>query len=325
VARPRQAEPGSLEATGERLVPGLQHGELVHAEHLARYRLAAQLAPGRQVLDAASGEGYGSAILKAAGARRVVGVDLDPKTAEHARRHHDAEFVVGDVAELPFEEDSFDLVVSFETIEHVAEPSKALAEFRRVLVPDGIFLVSTPNKDQYLVENEFHTIEFTHEEFVSLLREQFETVEVLLQHNWLASAVLSQPVAADSDGQAAHEVSLFKVAGIEAGKELYSLAACGPVPPLRPVVVTAGTDEAHQLAVRLSSAERSAEQWHGEYVEATSTAERWHGEFLAAKQLAEELRGAYDSTAAALDTVYRSRSWRLLEPFRRAARLIRRG
>jgi SAM-dependent methyltransferase len=316
VARPRQAEPGSPEPTGERLVPDLQHGELVHAEHLARYRLAAQLAAGQRVLDAASGEGYGSAILKAAGARAVTGVDVDPQTVEHARARYDAEFVVGDVAELPFAEDSFDLLVSFETIEHVADARRALAEFRRVLVPNGILLVSTPNKDQYLVDNEFHTIEFTHEEFVSLLREHFEPVEVLLQHNWLASAVLAESAAADHDGERAHEVSLFKVAGIEAGAELYSVAACGPAPTLRPVVVTAGTDEAHQLAVRLGAAERTAKQWHGEYEEASRTAERWHVEFLKAKQVAEKMH-------AELEMLYSSRSWRLLAPLRRAAALIR--
>jgi SAM-dependent methyltransferase len=323
VASPRQTDSGSLQATGERLVPELQHGQLVHAEHLARYRLAGQLAPGRRVLDAASGEGYGSGVLKAAGADTVTGVDIDPKCVDHARGRHDAEFVVSDVAELPFEDDSFDLVVSFETIEHVADARRVLAEFRRVLTPDGILLVSTPNKHEYLTDNEFHTIEFTHAEFLSLLRERFGPVEAVLQHNWLASAVLAPSAAADKDGQLAHDVTMFKVVGIEPGEELYTLAVCGPAPPLRPVVVTAGTDEAHQLAVRLTSAERTAEQWHGEYVEAARTAERWHEEFVTAKRIAEEFEQAYSTTAAALETVYRSRSWRVLEPLRRLAALLR--
>jgi SAM-dependent methyltransferase len=325
VGRSRQAGSGSLRATGERLVPQLQHGELVHAEHLVRYRLAAQLAHGRRVLDAASGEGYGSAILAAAGAASVAGVDLDPQAVEHARARHPGDFEVADVAALPFEDGSFDLVVSFETIEHVADPPQALAELARVLAADGTLLISTPNKHEYLVDNEFHTLEFTHEQFVELLSGKFDRVEILLQHNWLASAVLSEGEAADRDGEVEHHVSLYKVEAVAPGGELYSVAVCGrgPLPALRPVLVTAGTDEAHQLAVRLREAERTAEQWHGEYVEASRTAERWHGEFLEAKRLTVELREAYDKSAAALDAVYRSRSWRLLEPLRRVGALLR--
>ena len=68
------AETG-LDATGERVIPKAYAGALVLAEHLARYQLAARLARGRTVLDAACGEGYGSATLAAAGAASVVGVD----------------------------------------------------------------------------------------------------------------------------------------------------------------------------------------------------------------------------------------------------------
>jgi SAM-dependent methyltransferase len=320
-----QAEAGSLEATGERLIPELQHGELVHAEHLARYRLAAQLASGRKVLDAACGEGYGSAILAAAGADSVTGVDVDPKVVEHARATHPADFAVADVAALPFGDDAFDLVVSFETIEHVPEPPAALAELARVLRPGGTLVISTPNKHEYLVDNEFHTIEYTHDEFVALLRERFDAVEVLLQHNWLASAVLDERAAADRHGEVAHDVTLYKVEAVAPGGELYAVALCGsgPLPAVRPVVVTAGTDEAHRLAVRLESAERTAAKWHDEYVEAKSTAERWHGEYVKSRELAEELRSAYDESAAALETVYGSRSWRLLEPLRRVGALLR--
>src|SRR2546426_8872802 len=108
-----------LEATGERLLPDQQRGELVHAEHLARYRFATQFARRRRVLDAASGEGYGTAMLAAAGAGAAVGVELDPDVVAHAREKYGLEFVQGDVCDLPFDESSFDLVVSFETIEHV--------------------------------------------------------------------------------------------------------------------------------------------------------------------------------------------------------------
>ena len=257
-----------LEATGERLVPEEQHGELVHAEHLVRYLVAAQLAPSRRVLDAACGEGYGTALLAAAGARSATGVDVDERTVAHARsRYPAAEFETADIRDLPFGDASFDLVACFETIEHVPEPDGVLVELRRVLAHDGLLLVSTPNKHEYLVENEFHEREFFHEEFVALLEAHFEHVEILLQHNWLMSAVLGSKLARRASGDEALGIELRKVAGIEPGEELYTFALCGSeaLPALRPAGVVASVDEAHRLAERLVEAERTAEHWHSEY------------------------------------------------------------
>jgi SAM-dependent methyltransferase len=309
---PDEAKPG-LAATGERLVPELQHGELVHAEHLARYRFAAQLAPSRRALDVACGAGYGTAMLADAGAQ-AVGVDLDEQAIAYARsRHPGPEFAVADIAELPFEDDAFDLVVSFETIEHVPDPERALAELRRVLAADGLLAISSPNKHQYLVENEFHEREFTHEEFVELLRGQFSSVSVLLQHNWVTSAVFEPGAAADASGERRHEVDLFKVAAVEPGGELYSVALCAGSPPaaeLRSVAVVATLDESHALATRLGDAEQTARHWHDETVEAGRVAADWHREFEAAQ--------------AKLSEVYASASWRLTSPLRAAKRIVRR-
>ena len=129
----RRTASGMLTATGERLIPELQQGELVHAEHLARYRLAARFARDRRVLDAACGEGYGAGILAAAGAKSVTGVDIDPVTVAHARQRYGLQFERADIAELPYPDDGFDLVVSFETIEHVRDAARVLEEYRRVL------------------------------------------------------------------------------------------------------------------------------------------------------------------------------------------------
>ena len=257
-----------LDNTGERLVPDEQHGEVVHAEHLVRYLVAAELADSRRVLDAACGEGYGTAMLHAAGARSATGVDVDERTVAHARaRHPGPEFVAADVRELPFDDASFDLVVCFETIEHVAGPDGVLAELRRVMTDDGVLLVSTPNKHEYLVHNEFHDRELFHEEFVALLQARFERVEILLQHNWLTSAVLPPSLSREASGDEPFELRLRKVVGIEPGAELYTLALCGSrqLPELRPAGVLSGVDEAHRLARRLVEAERSAKQWHDEY------------------------------------------------------------
>jgi SAM-dependent methyltransferase len=297
---------GGLEATGERLVPERQHGELVHAEHLVRYRLAAELARSRRALDAACGEGYGTAMLAAAGASEAVGVDIDePTIAQAAERYPGASFGVADVSSLPFEDGRFDLVVSFETIEHVPEPERALDELRRVLAGDGLLLISTPNKHRYLVENEFHEREFTHEEFVELLLTRFPIVELLLQHNWTASLILSPEVAADTEGERAHPLELRKTGGIRPGQELYTLALCtmsGRVPPLSALGVAATVDEAHELARRLRAAEDEAARWHGEWTEAGRIAKYWHDQHRA---------------------VVHSTSWRLTSPLRHAGRWVR--
>ncbi|MGA4579911.1 methyltransferase domain-containing protein [Limisphaera sp. VF-2] len=121
--------------------------------HLARYALARQhVRPGAVVLDAACGLGYGSAVLAAGtGAGRIVGLDCSAWAIEYARLHYASgdprlEFHRGDVTRLDFLEDaSVDLVVSFETLEHLPNPELALREFARVLKPGGFFIGSVPN------------------------------------------------------------------------------------------------------------------------------------------------------------------------------------
>lgn len=311
------------QATGERLVPELQYGQVVHAEHLARYLVAAQLAQSRRVLDAACGEGYGTNLLARAGARVAVGIDLDEPTLAHARRRYPAtELVQGDVRQLPFADGEFELVVSFETIEHVAEPERVLDEFARVLAADGMLIISTPNKHQYLVENEFHEREFPHEEFVALLKSRFSSVELLLQHNWLASSVLPVSAAQEASGADIAGTRFTKLTGIVPGDELYTVALCGTgriaAPP--PMVVGADLDESHQLATRVVSAEREAERWHEEYVTARGIAENWHREFERATKVAEEWHGEYQAVVGVYDSVW----WRMTAPLRRVADLLRR-
>jgi SAM-dependent methyltransferase len=309
----RQPKRSALEATGERLVPELQHGELVHAEHLARYQLAAELADSRRVLDAACGEGYGTALLVAGGALSATGVDSDEQTVMHARaKYPGAAFELGDVQRLPFHDGAFDLLVSFETVEHVPDADAVLDEFQRVLSDDGLLLISTPNKHRYHVENRFHEREFFHEEFVELLSARFANVEVLLQHNWLASTVLSTELASDAAGMQAPGVHFAKLQGIRPGGELYTVALCGDgrIPSCHPVVVAAGLDESHELARRTVAAEQTAEKWHGEYE--------------AARRLAEGWRTEYQTAYQKLLAVYNSVWWRMTAPLRWLADRTRR-
>ena len=158
--------------TGERFLPGCA-GEIAY-EHWHRYAFARRFAAGKRVLDAACGEGYGTALLGKV-ASDVVGIDIDGPTIAHASaRYGDrarVRFIEGSCTELPLPDTSIDVVVSFETIEHLreADQPRMLAEFARVLVAGGLVVISSPNKRYYSDErnyvNEFHLHELYRDGF----------------------------------------------------------------------------------------------------------------------------------------------------------------
>lgn len=172
--------------TGERFVPGIDDIQLA-MEHYQRYYSVLPLAGGKTVLDAACGEGYGTALL-AECAAHVTGVDISADAiarAENKYSHYSTiSFVKASVAELPVDDCSIDMVVSFETIEHVPEEvqQKFLSEIARVLKKDGILVMSTPNKEIYSdrpgYHNKFHIKEFYKEEFVNFLNTKFSHVSL---------------------------------------------------------------------------------------------------------------------------------------------------
>jgi SAM-dependent methyltransferase len=233
----------------ERFDPKAFEGELVEAEHLARYHWAASIAEGREVLDAGCGEGYGGRILSnVGGATRYVGVDLDPEAVARARDAYGldgrVELAVADVTALPFEDASFDLVTCFETIEHVAEQQKVVSELARVLREDGLLLISSPNRDVYPPGNPHHVRELTPAELEQLLSGSFSDVILFRQHNWLVSAVLDDEAFSGS-GEDRLDLDAIKLQGLAPGQELYTLAACGKRmidPPRRQALITHGLE-----------------------------------------------------------------------------------
>lgn len=145
--------------------------------HLGRYRFAANLAQDKRVLDAACGTGYGSDIL-ATQASKVIGVDISAEAVRYAQSHYGSDkagFVHAPVERTSLEEASFDLIVSFETIEHTLSPRAALREFARLLRPDGQLIVSAPNDWGYTRD---HFIDFDRPLFETLLAERFGRVEL---------------------------------------------------------------------------------------------------------------------------------------------------
>jgi ubiquinone/menaquinone biosynthesis C-methylase UbiE len=165
----------------ERLVPGTLAWDLYQVEHIQRYERALDYCQGKRVLDVACGTAYGSTILAQSGAAHVVGVDISLEAlASNGKRQDRLALTNGDASRLPFDDDSFEVVVSFETIEHLVNPELLLKEIARVLRPGGICICSSPNRD-FLPSsgvkevNPFHPSEMSYAEFDRLFGKYFDT------------------------------------------------------------------------------------------------------------------------------------------------------
>jgi SAM-dependent methyltransferase len=179
----------------ERIVPDETEPGIV-ALHLRRYEFALPYAQGRDVLDGACGVGYGTAFLSEH-ARSVVGVDLSGEAIEYARRRYarpNARFERMDLLALDLPDGAFDVVCSFETLEHLPDLDRFLDEVVRVLRPDGTLLVSTPRAEETTRSpaNPFHTVELSRRDLEALLAPRFGRVELWGQrrrqtarHRWM--------------------------------------------------------------------------------------------------------------------------------------------
>jgi O-antigen biosynthesis protein len=186
----------TMEFTGERFVPEI-HGN-IELEHLHRYLQACEIADGKDVLDIACGEGYGSAML-AGKAKSVVGVDISTDAINHARMRYNEpniNFLVGSCANIPIPDASIDLVVSFETLEHHDQHEMMMQEIKRVLRPSGVLLISSPDKYHYSVEpgytNQFHVKELFKHEFNELLTNHFRRVAYFGQRIIYGSGIFAE-------------------------------------------------------------------------------------------------------------------------------------
>lgn len=181
-----------LAFTGERYVPTLASN--IEAEHIHRYLFSGALVRGKQVVDIACGEGYGSFIL-AQEAESVLGVDISESTVTHAQglyQRENLKYQVGSCLKIPAADHSVDVVISFETIEHIHEHEDFLNEIQRVLRPGGVLCMSTPDKDISDEDNEFHVRELTRAQFESLLGKVFPHVSLYGQKGVFVSMLTSQ-------------------------------------------------------------------------------------------------------------------------------------
>ena len=196
-------------------------------EHFSRYAFAARYVAGKRVLDVGCGSGYGAAEL-ARTAESVTGVDISAEAIAYANAHYaqpNLSFSRHSCVELPWPDAGFEIITAFEVIEHLSNWQALLSEARRLLRPDGLLLVSTPNKLYYADQrrdagpNPFHEHEFEFGEFQQALLAYFPRVEMLLQ-NRTEAFVYSNPALRDA------EVRVESNASEPSGAHFF-LAVCG--------------------------------------------------------------------------------------------------
>lgn len=346
-----------MQFTGERYIP-TEQGQ-IRLEHYHRYATVREIVSGRDVLDVACGEGYGSFCLSEK-ARLVVGVDISQEAVGHARVRYakpNLAFCAGHAAALAFDEDSFDAVISFETIEHLAEQAQMLSEIRRVLRPDGVFVISSPNRPIFSAEsdehNAYHVKELDFLEFNALLTAQFSSIQYFGQRLSIGSVIQALE----------DETSTFDVWSDRAGQlaqvapslldPVYFLAVCSANPMSRPMLTasvfypndldlikryTEFAKSAHLLSSALAQqsplqAEDNQAGRHPDerIIHLEQAIERLKDQSARAPQamkdciaLLAELIHAANTRDAQINALMRSRSWRITLPLRRLTEALRR-
>lgn len=314
-----------LPFTGERFVPGVP-GE-IWVEHWHRYHFASRWAAGRRVVDVACGEGYGSALL-ARNAVGVTGVDISQQAIDHARRAYAAianlEFKCAPCTALPLADASVDLAVSFETIEHIGEQARFVDELARVLAPDGVLLLSCPNKLEYSdrrgYRNEFHVRELYREELEALVRER------LPLSTWFAQRPSFFSVIAPEKPAGAHaQLVEVEEATPQDAREALSR-------PLYFIVAASRSREALDAVVPALSVLSDRDDWvHHDYEKVMRMLETAGGQLEALKaevghrdadisKLAEEIRSAQGAVAQASEGLRAEQAARIAREGEIAAR-----
>ncbi|WP_163987285.1 methyltransferase domain-containing protein [Rhizobium lusitanum] len=222
-----------MEFTGERFVPEVS-GNIV-IEHLHRYLSAVELAKGKVVLDIASGEGYGSDLLSLHAAQ-VIGVDIAAEAVDHANAKYqrpNLTFRVGECAAIPCADNSIDLIVSFETLEHHDKHDETFREFKRVLRPGGQLLISSPDKKYYSdlrnFHNEFHVKELYEEEFHELMEKYFRNVNYFSQRICYGSLLLPTDGLSSARSYVLRSGELEAARGVTEPLYLLALASDGEI------------------------------------------------------------------------------------------------
>jgi SAM-dependent methyltransferase len=305
--------------------------QLIAAEHHARYRFAAAIVRGRRVLDAGCGVGWGCQILLDHGAVSVDGVDIDESAVRESRaRCPSGTFVRADLTDLPYPKQRFDVITCFEAIEHVEDPLRGLDEFRRVLAPGGIVLVSSPNPDVYPAGNPFHIHEFRPQELLAALNDRFEHANLWRQHNLIASALHHDGAAPTDSGGSDHRVAVL--ADLSAGRDVYGLvvASEAPLPDMPAMVALVSSRQLDDLAAAADAIMTERAEYAADHARIVEERSRLLSEHEAAHAEATRLSGDVSRLEAAASRhamdiararTQRDRAWlRLLDAEQELAR-----
>ena len=299
-----------LPFTGERFIPGLK-GE-IWMEHWHRYHFAVRWAAGKRVLDVACGEGYGSALL-ARSAAHVTGVDVSEPAIAHAKAAYpdrgNLEFVLASCTVLPLADASVDVAITFETIEHIAGQDQFLDELARVLKPDGVLVLSCPNKLEYSdkrnYHNEFHVKEMYRDELTRMVESRFPQAQWYGQRPTFFSVIAPEVSLPLRTGRGSVDGQLIETNELAPSELQPSLAA-----PLYFLVAASRSREALERVPPALSVLSDRDDWmyqdYGNVIRALRAgAER---NAVLEKELAEKLR-----------ELNRSRGWRWWKKWRREA------
>lgn len=303
-----------LHFTGERYVSGLT-GDIQH-EHYHRYLFAADFCRNRHVLDIACGEGYGCSLLSQV-AEHVIGIDVHPETVAYAESTYGSpniRFIVSDATQIPLDDDSVDVVASFETIEHFQDHEKFISEIARVLRPGGLLIISSPNRTVYSEQNQhenpFHVRELDREEFRSALSAHFPNVLLLGQRPICGSALIAECAPITIAGFESRDgLGYAQVQGLPSAHYFVAVASTAPLPPIDSSLLC---NDQYLPLLRASIARTTAE-----LAEA-----RGRGAELAIS-LAERQRELTYQTLRMIE-MKQSLSWRLTAPFREISSPFRR-
>jgi len=300
----------SLPFTGERFTPEV--GGAIWYEHWHRYAAMLPLVGGHRVLDAACGEGYGSWLL-ARSASEVIGVDIDGAAIGHAAQRYAGKtnlcYVRASCTELPIADACIDLIVSFETIEHLDGQGTMLAEFRRVLSPDGVLVISSPNKAIYSDEtgyaNEFHVRELTREELAAALGATFP------QQAWYGQRVMSHSLLWSEEPPSSPRGEIVVLSDDQVqwrdtpAPPMYYIVVCGgPAAVLPRLADLSIFDDGRQSLYRdYDRASRAEKRLFWDEADARKVADARHAELVVAVNELASARQRADALAAELGRV----------------------
>jgi ubiquinone/menaquinone biosynthesis C-methylase UbiE len=176
---------------------------LATLKDLATYDFCNKYIKNKVVLNAACGRGYGGNILLKGKPKKIVCVDIDKDSISYARNNfkdNRLAFQVANVEKLPFKDNSFDVIISIETIEHLKNTGLFLSQIKRVLKPNGLLILSTPNKksSSRLFNNPYHIHEYTTQELRALLSKSFKISDHFMKETFVKKPVFLAYISAFS-------------------------------------------------------------------------------------------------------------------------------